>query len=160
MAYWDLLHSSGFHLLIMTDESSCSSMPWKQTMVVYTTNACRIWHLCSSLKGDKTMHDTWCGMTLSSPTLKWAILVHLRCWTMEQSQLLVHWNLAAERKLTKQWKRLSWSLQILGEVSYTVYQPESMIKIMMGKHANFMNNMICMLTSKKKIRMLYAMQSS
>ena len=48
----------------------------------------------------------------------------------------------------------------LGEVSYTVYQPESIIKIMMGKHGNFMNNMTCMQTSKKKIRMPYAMQSS
>ena len=69
----------------MPDVSSFSSMPWKQTMLDYTTNAWQIWHLCSSLKGDKIMHDTWHGMKLSSLTLKWVILVHLSCRTAELS---------------------------------------------------------------------------
>ena len=138
-------------------------------MLIYAvkTNNGSLYHKCMAAmarlffsQGGQTMHATWSGMALSSPTLKWAILVHLRCWTMEQSQLLVHWNQAAGGKLTKQCKRLSWNLQSLGEVSYTVYQPESMIKLIMSKHGNFMNNMTSMLTSKKKIRMPNAMQSS
>ena len=55
---------------------------------------------------------------------------------------------AAGMKLTEQWKNLSWSLQNLWVVRYTVYKPESMIKIIISKHGNFMNNMTYMLASK------------
>ena len=55
---------------------------------------------------------------------------------------------AAGSKLTQQWKNLSWNLQNLGAVSYTVYKRESMIKKFMSKHGNFMNNLTCMQATK------------
>ena len=138
--------------LTMPGKSSCSSMPWKQTMLAYTTNSWQIWHLCSSLKGGGggAKLCTIPEMVWNFPHQHWSE----SSWCISVAELLnsvvrsMKPGCAAGSKLTQQWKNLSWNLQNLGAVSYTVYKRESMIKNFMSKHGNFMNILTCMQATK------------